>query len=104
MARGMGLAMSQWDALDEYDRAFALAVDAAPAEDVCPACGGPAAECQDADNQHAYVVSVRRCYRTRAVQDALQKRKSDPDFGSLLVSVTLDPTRKKSANRRQARG
>ena len=104
MARGMGLTMSQWDALDDYDRAFALAVDADDARDECPACGGPAAECQDADNQHAYVVSVRRCYRTRAVQDALQKRKSDPDFGSLLVSVTLDPTLKKSANRRPTRG
>ena len=105
MARGMGLTMSQWDALDDYDRAFALAADV-PDDDAesCPACGGPASECQDADNQHAYVVSVRRCYRTRAVQDALQKRKSDPDFGSLLVSVTLDPTLKKSANRRQARG
>lgn len=100
----MGLTMSQWDELDDHDRAWALAADIEDAAATCPACGGPAAECQDADNQHAYVVSVRRCYRTRAVQEALTKRKSDPDFGSLLVSVTLDPKLKKSARQEVARG
>ena len=55
----------------------------------------------DPDNQHAYVVTLRRCYRTRAVQDAMKARKSDPDAGSLLVSVTLDPTKKKSARAKE---
>lgn len=100
----MGLTMSQWDELDDYDRAWAMGADIEPTVDKCPACGGPASECQDADNQHAYVVSVRRCYRTRAVQEALTKRKGDPDFGSLLVSVTLDPKLKKSARQEVARG
>ena len=97
--------MSQWDALDEHDRAWALAADVAAVEDdalKCPACGGPKSECQDPDNQHAYVVSLRRCYRTRAVQDAMKKRKDDPDLGSLLTVVTLDPTRKKSAMQKGA--
>lgn len=94
--------MSQWDDLDEHDRAWALGLDIADAHDdaeKCHACGGPASECQDADNQHAYVVSVRRCYRQRAIDEERRKRKDDPDLGSLLMSVTLDPNRKKSARR-----
>ena len=100
----MGLTMAQWDDLDEHDRAWALAPDLIDAETdagKCAACGGPAADCQDADNQHAYVVTLRRCYRTRAVQDALKARQSDPDAGSLIVSVTLDPTLKKSARAKE---
>ena len=102
----MSLTMTQWDALDEYDRAWVLASDVADlereaeaAKATCSACGGQASECQDSDNQHAYVVTLRRCYRTRAVQDAMKSRRSDPDVGSLLVSVSLDPTRKKSARK-----
>jgi hypothetical protein len=101
----MGLTIEQWDDLDDYARAHALAPDLLDAEREaakCPACGGPASDCQDPDNQHAYVVTLRRCFRTRAVQDALKKRQTDPDAGSLLVSVTLDPTRKKSATKRGA--
>ena len=102
----MGYTIKEWDALDDYQRAWALAPDLLDAErdaKKCPACGGPADECQDTDNQHAYVVTLRRCYRTRAVQDALKARKNDPDVGSLLVSVTLDPARKKSATKKEAR-
>lgn len=101
----MGMTIAQWDALDDYDRAWALAPDLIDAErnaNKCPACGGPSGECQDTDNQHAYVVTLRRCFRTRAVQDALKARRNDPDAGSLLVSVTLDPARKKSATKRGA--
>lgn len=101
----MGLTMSQWDDLDDYERAWAIGPDLFDAEQAagkCAACGGPAADCQDTDNQHAYVVTLRRCYRTRAVQDALKARANDPDAGSLLVSVTLDPTRKKSARAKEA--
>lgn len=108
-ARDMGLTMSQWDALDEYDRAWALAlyvadaeIAAARAEERCPACGGPKSECQDADNQHAFVASGARCFRTRAIDDLRNARKGDPDMSSLVVSVVLDPTRKKSATRRGA--
>jgi hypothetical protein len=101
----MGLTMAQWDELDEHDRAWALGPDLLDAERdaaKCAACGGPSSDCQDPDNQHAYVVTLRRCFRTRAVQDALKARRNDPDAGSLLVSVTLDPTRKKSATKRGA--
>ncbi|HLT67430.1 MAG TPA: hypothetical protein VKZ73_06120 [Microbacterium sp.] len=104
-ARGLGLTMSQWDDLDEQDRAWALALDLSDAEveaGKCPACGGDPDECQDADNQHAYVVSLGRCYRTVAVQNALKRRKDDPDAAALLVKVTLDPARKKSAMRKVA--
>ena len=64
----MGLSMSQWDDLDEQDRAWALGLDVADAKDAagrCEACGGPASECQDVDNQHAYVIEYRRCFKTR---------------------------------------
>ena len=100
----MGLTMAQWDDLDAHDRAWALAPDLLDAERAagkCTACGGPSADCQDTDNQHAYVVTLRRCYRTRAVQDALKARQGDPDIGSLLVSVALDPTLKKSARAKE---
>lgn len=100
VARGMGLTMSQWDALDEYDRAYALALDLVEAEERagrCPQCGGPASECQDADNQHAFVVTTRRCYRTRARLEAERKR---TDHDGVLFVATLDPTRKKSATKK----
>lgn len=100
MARGMGLTMSQWDALDEHDRAYALALDLVDAEDragSCSQCGGPASECQDADNQHAFVVTTRRCYRTRALQEAQRKR---TDNDGVIFAVTLDPTQKKSATKK----
>ena len=72
----MSLTMTQWDALDEYDRAWAFGLDILDAEEKvgrCAACGGPADVCQDTDNQHAYVVSVRRCFRTRALQEEQRK-------------------------------
>lgn len=100
MARGMGLTMSQWDALDDHDRAYALALDLVEAEaraGQCHQCGGLASECQDYDNQHAYVVTERRCFRTRAIQEAQRKR---TDHDGVLFVATLDPTRKKSATKK----
>jgi hypothetical protein len=101
----MGLTIEQWDELDDYQRAHALApdlIDAERAAGRCAACGGPASECQDPDNQHAYVVSLRRCFRTRALEEAKRARKSDHD--GVLFAVTLDPTRKKSAQKGASRG
>ena len=98
----MGLTMSQWDDLDEHDRAWALGADVAESEESalrCPACGGPKSECQDPDNQHAYKVEFRRCYRTAAVVEAQRKR---TDHDGVLPWVTLDPTRKKSARAKEA--
>lgn len=96
----MGLSMSQWDDLDEHDRAWALALEYA--DEVaearrCRSCGGDPGECQDADNQHAYVVSTRRCYKTAAISEA-QKKRTDHD-GVQFVAV-LDPTLKKSVRRK----
>ena len=96
----MGLTMSQWDDLDEHDRAWALALDLADAADdagKCTSCGGPASICQDTDNQHAYVVTTRRCYRTLAVIEA-QKKRADHD--GVQWVVTFDPSKKKSARKK----
>ena len=98
----MGLTMSQWDALDEHDRAWALAADVAEVEEAalrCEACGGPKSECQDADNQHAYVVEARRCFRTQAIREA-ERARSDHD--GVLFVVHFDPSRKKSVMRQEA--
>ena len=97
----MGLTMTEWDALDDYDRAWALAADVAPGLDQqerCEACGGPKSECQDADNQHAYEVAFRRCYRTAAVLEAQRKR---TDMDGVLTVVTLNPAKKKSVRRKK---
>lgn len=100
----MGLTMTQWDALDEYERSWALGADLADAEDAaerCAACGGPKAECQDPDNQHAYEVEFRRCFRTRAIVEAQRKR---TDHDGVLTVATLNPAKKKSARPRDQRG
>lgn len=91
----MGMTIEQWDELDEYQRAHALTLDLLDAERVagrCTQCGGPASECQDALNQHAYEVSWRRCYRTVAVREAEKKRK---DHVGVVAVVTLNPALKK---------
>lgn len=98
----MGLTMSQWDDLDEYDRAWALGVELAEAEDEagrCKACGGPASVCQDPDNQHAYEVRFKRCYRTAAILEAQEKR---TDLKGVLTVATLNPDLKKSARRKES--
>ena len=93
----LGLTISQWDDLPEHDRSWALAADFAESQlraEQCEACGGPKAECQNADSQHAYEVAFRRCYRTQAVARA-QKARTDHDV--VLTVVTLNPALKKSA-------
>lgn len=92
----LGKTISEWDELDEHDRAHVLGVQVAEsreAEGRCKACGGPASECQDPDNQHAYEVSFRRCYRTAAVIAAQRKR---TDMDGVQTVVTLNPAKKKS--------
>lgn len=92
--------MSQWDDLDDYDRSWALAADVADGierEGQCEACGGPKSECQDPDNQHAYEVSFRRCYRSQAVREAEKKR---TDLEGVLSVVTLNPAKKKSKRKK----
>jgi hypothetical protein len=97
----MGLTIEQWDNLDDYQRAYALAPDLIDAERdaaKCAACGGPSAECQDTDNQHAYEVTFRRCYRTQAVMEAQRKR---AELDGVLTVVTLNPAKKKSARSKE---
>lgn len=99
----MGLTMSQWDELDDHDRAYAMALDLVEAEERagrCPECGRDPVECQDADNQHAFVVTTRRCFRTQALREA-QKKRTDHD--GIVWVVNLDPSLKKSAREKEAR-
>ena len=77
-------------------------VEAVEKAATCPSCGGPKAECQDPDNQHAFVVTAGRCYRTRALMEAQRARRGDHD--GVLWKVVLDPARKKSAAKKGASG
>lgn len=95
--------MAQWDELNDDDRAWAMAVDVADTEHAakkCPACGGDPDECQNPDNQHAFEVTLRRCFKSRAVQEALTARKKDPHASSLVVTVKLNADKKKSARKK----
>ena len=96
----MGLTMTQWDELSEYDRAWVLAVQVADATlkaeqeaQRCPVCGGPKSECQDMDNQHAFEAAIGRCLRARAVAEAQRKR---TDHDGVFVMARLNPDKKKS--------
>jgi hypothetical protein len=97
----MGLTIEQWDELDDYQRAYALAPDLIDAErnaGRCTQCGGPASECQDPDNQHAYEVTFRRCYRTMAREEAAAKRS---DHTGVIAVIHLNPAKKKSARAKE---
>ena len=45
-------------------------------------------------------MTLKRCYRSRAINDALKGRKDDPDKASLIITATLNPAKKKSARRK----
>lgn len=97
----MGLSMSQWDDLNEHDRAWVLGLDEADAEHAagrCTQCGGPASVCHDYDNQHAYDVTWRRCWRTYAVR-AAEKKRGSKDMDGVVAVVVLNPAKKKSAQK-----
>lgn len=91
----LGKTISEWDDLDEHDRAHVLGVQIAEAHAAagrCHACGGPADECQDPRNQHAYEVTFRRCYKTAASLEAQRKR---TDMDGVQVVVTYNPEKRK---------
>lgn len=95
----MNLTMSEWDALSDDDRDWALGVDGVP---VCPICGtdDPERICQNPDFQRAWVFSTRTCYRTIAFNRGMKQFEGHPDAGAVVGSVTLDPSLAKSAQRR----
>ena len=68
-----------------------------PDPGVCGVCGGPAAICQDPDAQNAWVVTGTRCYKTRAVNEYLEKRKADKHASALHLTARIDDTRRKTA-------
>lgn len=83
----MNLTMSEWDALSDDDRDWALADTA-----VCPLCGGddPERVCQNPAYQHAWEVKITRCYKSRAIQMAMERFKNDPYLATFIPHVTLN--------------
>lgn len=92
----MNLTMSEWDALSDDDRDWALGTDRL---ETCPACGGhdPDRVCQNPDFQRAWIFETRTCYRTAALLRGMKKFEGHPEAGAVIPSVTLDPSRAKSA-------
>ncbi|WP_347042017.1 hypothetical protein [Brachybacterium nesterenkovii] len=88
--------MSEWDALSDDDRDWAIAT-AALDGDKCPVCGGddPEGLCQNPRYQHAWDVKIRRCYKQRAVLMAMERVRSDPYAGTFVPVVTLNEARAK---------
>lgn len=92
----MHMTMSEWDALSDDDRDWAIATDQVT---TCPICGGddPEQLCQNPDFQRAWIFSTRTCYRTAALLRGMKKFEGHPEAGAVVASVTLDPSRAKSA-------
>lgn len=88
--------MSQWDALTDDDKDWALAAELEPK---CPICGGhdPEQLCQNPRYQHAWEVTTRRCYKTRAVLMEMERFKNDPYAGTVVPIVTLNEALAKPA-------
>ena len=92
------MTMSDWDALTDDDREWAIATDRI---DTCPICGSddPEEYCQNPDYQRAWNFTTRTCYRTAALIRGMKKFEGHPEAGAVVASVTLDPTKAKSARR-----
>lgn len=86
--------MSEWDALSDDDRGYALATGRIV---TCPVCGGddPDQLCQNPRFQHAWEVTFGRCYRSRAELMAMEPHKKDPYVSTLIPRVTLNLARAK---------
>lgn len=81
--------MSEWDALSDDDRGWAIATDRIR---TCPVCGGddPEGLCQNPKYQHAWEVSFGRCYKQRALVMAMERPKDDPYVSTLVPRVSLN--------------
>lgn len=96
-ALSLGLTRTQWLDLSDEDQAWAIAGQAIPDQKLCGVCGGPADVCQDHDAQNAWVIDARRCYKTKAVNEFMAKRKGDEHAHALHITAHIDPARRKSA-------
>ena len=65
----------------------------------CPVCGGPAEECADRANQHAFEVSGRWCYRQKALIESMEA-KTKGSKGRIAVGASVLTARLNSALRR----
>lgn len=96
MARDYDLTMSGWDALPDDDRDWSMAL-AAKDSRRCPICGGddPDRLCQSPAYQHAWEVTITRCYKSRAIQMSMERFKNDPYVSTFIPHVTLNEAKKK---------
>lgn len=96
-ARDYGMPMSAWDAADENDRDWALGVAMKDAQK-CPICGGddPEQWCQNPRYQHAWEVTISRCYKQRAVLMAMERFKNDPYVSTFIPHPSLNPAKAKN--------
>lgn len=87
--------MSEWDALSDDDRDWALGIDQVV---TCPVCGGddPERLCQDPAYQHAWEVTMRSCFKQRAVIRAMNGYKDNPFQSTLVPYVRLNEAKKKT--------
>ena len=92
----MHMTMSEWDALSDDDRDWAVATDRIT---TCPICGGddPEQLCQNPDFQRAWIFTTRTCYRTAALLRGMKRFEGHPEAGAVVASVTLNPSLAKSA-------
>ena len=88
--------MSAWDAVSEDDRDWALGVAMKDAQK-CPVCGGddPERLCQNPKYQHAWEVTMRACFKQRAVLRAMNGYKDNPFQSTLVPYVSLNPAKAK---------
>lgn len=89
--------MTEWDNLTDEDRAWALVPDLVDDPDKCSVCGGDKRVCQDPDAQHAWVVEARRCYKSLAVAEWMERRKNEKHAHTLHLTARIDDSRRKSA-------
>lgn len=98
-ALSLGLTRTQWLDLSDEDQAWAIAGQAIHDQKTCGVCGGPADVCQDHDAQNAWIVTGTRCYKTKAVNEFMARRKGDEHANALHITARIDDTRRKSARR-----
>lgn len=91
----MNMTMSEWDALSDDDRDWAMADTL-----TCPVCGGddPEQLCQNPAYQHAWEVTITRCYKSRAKLMVMERFKNDPYLSTIVPHMSLNPAKAKPIN------
>ena len=98
-ARQLGIPYTTFLSWPQYDRDLYRAlhdVETDAETHRCPVCGGDARECQDPANQRAYEATFTRCFRTKAIGQAMKTRGEDDDSKALAASTRFHPERVKT--------